>query len=80
MSSSCRCAAAIIAKSIALAMKPRGGRRPVSIPVSVLAALAGDACAADDSGQNGHRRRDLPGTVGTEQRTAKRDRQIGKRG
>ena len=39
MSSSCRYAAAIIARCIAVARKPRGGKRPESIRSSMRATL-----------------------------------------
>ena len=48
MSSSCRCAGAIIARPIALAMKPHGGKMLALIRILLPAPLAGNASAADD--------------------------------
>ena len=79
MSSPCRCAGAIIARLIAVAMKPHGGKmlaliRP-SLPVHC--GLRPIRCRALRT--NGQRKRDLLGRVGTDGR-AKRDPPIGKRG
>ena len=81
MSSPCRCAAAIIARSIAVAMKPHGGKRPALIRPSLPARCGWRRIrcrqAADKMGSEGAT---SLAAVGTDQRSAKRDRPVSKRG
>ena len=81
MSSPCRCAAAIIARSIAVAMKPHGGKMLALIRPSLPARCGWRRIRCRrTSGQNGHRRRDFLAAVGTDRETPSAIGRSSKRG
>jgi hypothetical protein len=76
MSSPCRCAAAIIARSIAVAMKSDGGGRLGLIRRHRPCAVVGNASAASNFGHNG--RHGSPAALGTDQKNGKGDPPVSK--
>ena len=80
MSSPCRCAGAIIARSIAVAMKPHGGKMLALIRPSLPAHCGWRRIPCRQLRTNGHRQPTSLAAVGTDQSIAKHDRPISKGG
>ena len=80
MSSPCRCAGAIIARPIAVAMKPHGGIMLALIRPSRPRAVVGNSSAAESSDKRTLTSRQPCPPFGADRINAKRDRPIEKRG